>query len=69
MSQIETKSKTKRLLDVPLLNTQIYGKQSVKYNFIKDWNNFRNNFPNLLLHQCTCPVVKKQAINFLNSKY
>ena len=39
-----TKSKAKGLLDIPLVNTQIYGTQSVKYNCIKDWNNFRNNF-------------------------
>ena len=32
----QTKSKTKGLLDIPLLNTQIYGTQSVKYNCIKD---------------------------------
>ena len=56
----ETKSKTKGLLDIPLLNTQIYGTQSVKYNCIKDWNDFRNNFPNLLPHQCTYTVVKSK---------
>ena len=43
----QTKSKTKGLLDIPLVNTQIYDTQSVKYNCIKDWNNLRNNFPNL----------------------
>ena len=32
----QAKSKTKELLDIPLLNTQIYDTQSVKYNCIKD---------------------------------
>ena len=31
-----TKSKAKVLLDMPFVNTQIYGTQSVKYNCIKD---------------------------------
>ena len=31
----QTESKT-RLLEIPLLNTQIYGTQSVKYNCVKD---------------------------------
>ena len=65
----QTKSKTKGLLDIPLFNTQIYDTKSVKYNCIKDWNNFRNNFPNLLPHQCTYTLVKKQVKNFLISKY
>ena len=65
----QTKSKTKGLLDIPLLNTQVYGTQSVKYNCIKNWNNFRNNFPDLLPHQCNYTLVKKQVKNFLISKY
>ena len=31
-----TKSKVKGLLDIPFLNTQIYGTQSAKYIWIKD---------------------------------
>ena len=45
-----TKSKPKGLLDIPFVNTQIYGTQSVKHDCIKDWNNFRNNFSPL--HKC-----------------
>ena len=60
----QTKSKTEGLLDIPFLNTQIYGTQSFKYDCIKDSNNFRNNFPNLLLHQCTYTLVKKQVKTF-----
>ena len=33
-----------------LFLTQIYGTQSTKCNCIKDWKNFRNNFPNIPLH-------------------
>ena len=65
----QTKSKTKGLLYIPILNIHIYGTQSVKYSCIKDWNNFRNNFPNLLPHQYTYTLVKKQVKNFLISKY
>ena len=54
-----TKSKAKGLLDIPLVNTQIYGTQSVKYNCIKDWNNFRNNFSHIPLHKCTYTLVKR----------
>ena len=62
-------SKTKRLLDIPLLDTQIYGTQSVKYNCIKGSNNFTKNFLNLLPHQCTYTLVKEQVKIFLISKY
>ena len=55
----KTKSKTKRLLDTPFLNTEIYGTLKYKHNCIKDWYNFRNNFPNIPLHQCTDALVKK----------
>ena len=55
----QTKSKIKDLLDIPLFNTQIYGRQAVKYNSIKDSNNFRNNSANLFPHQCTYTLVKK----------
>ena len=65
----QTKSKTKGLLEIPLLNTQIYDTQSVKYNYIKDWNNFRSNFPNILPHQCNYTLVKKQVKNFFICKY
>ena len=54
-----TKSKAKGLLDIPFVNTQIYSTQSIKYNCIRDWNNFRNNFPNIPLHTCTFTPHKK----------
>ena len=64
-----TKSKVERLLDIPFVNTQIYGTQSVKYNCITDWNNFRNNFPHIPLHKCTYTVVKRQVKDYLIGKY
>ena len=45
----QTKSKTKGIIDIPLLNTQIYGTQSVKYNCIKDWN-FFSQFSQFTFH-------------------
>ena len=47
-----TKSRAKGLFDIPFVNTQIYSTKSIKYNCIKDWNNFRNNFPHITLHKC-----------------
>ena len=64
-----TKSKAKRLRDIPFLNTQIYGTQSVKYNCIKDRNNFRNNFLRITLHKCTYTLVKRQVKDYLITKY
>ena len=60
-----TKSKAKGDLDIPSINTQIYGTQSVKYNCIKDWNNFRNNFS----HICTYTLVKRKVKDYLIGKY
>ena len=55
-----TKSKAKGLLDIPFVNTQICSTQSLKYNCIKDWNNFRSNFPHTPLYKCTYALVKRQ---------
>ena len=65
----QSKSKTKRRLDIPLLNTQNYGTRSVKNNCIKGWSNSRNSFSNQIPHQYTYTLVKKQVKNFLTSKY
>ena len=63
------KSKEKGLLDIPFVNTQIYGTQSDKYNCIKDLNNFRNNFPHIPLYICTYALVKRQVKDYLIGKY
>ena len=60
---------TKRLADIPFVNTQICSTQSVKYNCIKGWNNFRNNFSNIPLHKCTYTLVKRQVKDYLIGKY
>ena len=53
-----TRSAAKKLIDIPLLNTDTYGTQSAKYNCITDWNNFRKTFSNLRLEECTYGTVK-----------
>ena len=63
------KSKTKGLLDILFVNTQIFGTQSVKYNCIKNWNNFRNNFSLIPLDKCTYTLVKRQVKDYLTGKY
>ena len=40
----QTRSATRNLLDIPLARTNKYGKESVKYQCIKDWNNFKKKF-------------------------
>ena len=64
-----TKSKEKDLIDVPFVNTQIYGTQPVKYNCIKYWNKFRNNCSHITLHKCTYTLVQRQVKNYMISKY
>ena len=64
-----TKSKAKVLLHIPFVVTQIYGTQSVKYNCIKDQDNFRNNFSHTPLHKCTYKLVKRQVKDNLIGKY
>ena len=43
----QTRSATQNLLDVPLARTNKYGKESVKYQCIRDWNNFKKKFPQI----------------------
>ena len=64
-----TKFKAKGLLDIPFVNKQIYGTQSVKYNCIKDSNNFRNNFSHIPLHKRTYTLVKRQVKDYPIGKY
>ena len=62
----------KKILDtalIPFVNTQINGTQSVKYNCVRDWNNFRNNFPHMdtesLILQQMLTSQKSMKIVFL----
>ena len=40
----QTRSATQNLLDVSLVRTNKYGKDSVKYQCIRDWDNFKKKF-------------------------
>ena len=49
-----TKSKAKGLLDIPFVNTQIFGTQSVKHDCIKDWiQSFHGTTSETISHLCT----------------
>ena len=40
----QTRKKKKNLLDKPLARTNKYGKESVKYWCVRNWNNFKKKF-------------------------
>ena len=61
----ETRSATQNLLDVPLARTNKYGKESVNYQCIRDWNNFKKKFPQIPeneLYNMKIKRIPKQAI-------
>ena len=61
----QTRSATQNLLDVPLTRINKYGKESVKYQYIRDWNNFKKNFPQIPENKLSYIKIKrilKQAI-------
>ena len=66
-----TKSKAIVLLDLPFVSKEICGTQSIIYNCIKDWINFRNNFPHmdLVLHKWTYTLIKRHLKDYLIGKY
>ena len=37
--------------DVPLVRTNKYGKESVKYQFIRNQNNFKKKFPQIPVNE------------------
>ena len=43
----QTRSGTRKLLDIPYVKTDAYDTQSAKYQCIIDWNNFKKTFSNL----------------------
>ena len=58
-----TRSATQNLLDVPLARTSKYGKESVKYQCIRDWDNFKKKFPQTnKLSNIKIKRILKQAI-------
>ena len=59
----QTRSATQNLLDVSLARTN--GKESVKYQCIRDWNNFKKKFPQIPENELSNMKIKailKQAI-------
>ena len=61
----QTRSGTQNLLDVPLARTNKYGEESVKYQCIRDWNNFKKKFPQIPENKLSYMKIKrilKQAI-------
>ena len=43
----QTRSMTRKLLDIPYIKKDAYETQSAKYHCIIDWNNFKKAFSNL----------------------
>ena len=61
----QTRSATQNLLDIPLARTNKYGKGSVKYQCIRDWNNFKKKFSQIKENKLSYMKIKrilKQAI-------
>ena len=43
----QTRSATQNLLDAPFTRTNKYDKESAKYQCIRDWNDFKKEFPQI----------------------
>ena len=55
----------KNPLDVPLARRNKYCKESVKYQCMRDWNNFKKKFPKIpenKLFNMKMKIILKQAI-------
>ena len=60
-----TRSATQSMLDVLLVRANKYGKESVKYQCVRDWNNFKKKFPQIPENKLSYMKIKrilKQAI-------
>ena len=55
----QSRSATQNLLDIPLARTNKYGKGSVKYQCIRDWNNFKNKFPQIPENELSYMKIKR----------
>ena len=55
----QTRTATQNLLDVPLARTNKYGKESVKYQCIRDWNNFKKKFPQIPENELSNMKIKR----------
>ena len=57
----QTRSATKKLLDIPCFSTNFYGTQSAKYHCIIDWRNFKKQFPAITLLKRTHSTINQSA--------
>ena len=59
------------MLDIPFVNTQIYGTQFIKYNCMGTVSNFRNNFAHIYTFaQMHLYTSKKTSVkDYLTGKY
>ena len=55
----QTRCETQNLLDVPLPRTTKYGKESVKYQCIREWNNFKDKSPKIPGNKLSYMKIKK----------
>ena len=56
-----TRSATQNLLNVPLARTNKYGKESVKYECIRDQNNFKKEFSQIPENKFSNMKIKKNS--------
>ena len=54
----QTRSVTRKLLNIPYVKTDAYGTQSAKYHCIIDWSNFKKTFSNLSPAEHRNPKIK-----------
>ena len=54
----QTRSVTRKLLNIPYVKTDTSGTQSPKYHCITDWSNFKKTFPNLSQAEHRNPIIR-----------
>ena len=65
----QTRSRTRKLINIPYVKTDIYGTQSAKYHSITDWNSFKKTFSNLSQTEHRNPKIKALLKKHFLSKY
>ena len=65
----QTRSVTRKLLNIPCVKTDAYGTQSAKYHCIIDWNNFKKTFSNLSPAEHRNPKIKVLLKKHFLNKY
>ena len=64
-----TRNSIKLKLYLPEIETEVYGKNSIRYRSIIDWNNILDISPTPLLHTFSRSVVKNIMLPYLFRKY